>query len=441
MVASGLHGAFPFADGWGMADELDRTLPPFHIWVTRALGGDLAAARSASFLEGALALGVVVAWSAWRHGVATAAAALLLALLWPTTLTGSDWGVAWFELATSGRYDMAGVLWVAILAASLDMARDWNSPRAWFIAGVVGGLGLLAHAVYVPALLAAAGWCLWRYRKTLVWWLSGVVVGMTPLFSWVVSGWAARAQLLAQLDRGRMLVPGAVSEIDRWSPLWLEPDVGGIALVVVGLSAALLGRGPAGFLVVGSWILTSLLDSNSGGNYALIVLCPLAVGALDLVTMARARAVPFALVPLAALLLLGAHRATSSAFDSKWLDSSAPTLLADAVSPDDRLLVQMKHWPLVQQNASVVPYFVMQWQRRPEDARTLSERLDDWCPTLVVRSKGAWPFHIVREGWGGPELGRWLDEAVVAWVPVPIAGYDEAIEVGRVDSERCFPPR
>lgn len=440
VIASSRLGALPLGDGWAGSDLVDRTLPPLHTWLARMVGGGMDGSRLASWLEGILAAALLAVGLTVTRGRRVACVAAVLLVCWPTSLSGTRWSVPWMEFATSARYDMAGVLAATLVAVAGELA--WTKQRrvGWVALGVAAGLALLAHPVGLPMLVSTGGLCLLVARRRLPAFTAGLALGVVPIVAWVVTGWSGVDQLLAQLDRGRVLVDSAASELDRWAVLWREPDLGGVGMVGLLFAGLLLPSArPVALVALGTWLATSLLDGSSGGNYAAIVLPFVAIVGADLVDRIRdgGRLVRLAGAAVLMVAMGGVARIALGgiAHAERTPPSVAP--LRSQLADGDRLFVQMKLWPLVPDHPAVVPFYVMQWARRPEDDRSLTRRLDDWCPTVVVRDRGAWPLGLVRPEWGGPELEAWLDDAVSEWVPVPIEGFDTAIEVGRVRPGRC----
>ena len=78
-----------------------------------------------------------------------------------------------------------------------------------------------------------------------------------------------------------------------------------------------------------------------------------------------------------------------------------------AALPDGaQVLVNLRNLPAVEGHDALLPFFVMQWHARPEDDRSLGQRLDAWCPDAVVTNRGDWPFALVRPRHGGPRWRR-----------------------------------
>lgn len=438
VIASSQLGSFPFGDGWGGSFLRDRMLPPAHIWISRMLGGGWEMSQLASWLEGVFACAVLALWIARRNPVHLSVLGCVLLLTWETQAAQHLWAQPWWNFAAIARYDMMGLLMTAASVMALDGASE--SDRRWGGAGIVAGLALLAHVTAIPTLIASTVWIGCFHHQRILSYLSGVFIGSVPLGIWLMTAGHASPQIAAQLDRGNMILPGLISEWDRWSFVVERPTIGSVALALVPIVSAVLNpRRPAGLVTLFAWLATSILDGTSGGNYALIYLPVIIVALIDLLDVFSSKR--FVYLIMFSILISGTWELWNRQKTLEPLPKSQVRPLLSARLPADaRLLIDLRYWPYLMDKPSVTPFFVMQWERRPEDHQTLSERLTSWCPTHVVRSPGDWPFEIVKEGWGGPSLQHWLDEHVSVWtyagLPYPL----NHVQIGIVDRGLCSAP-
>lgn len=437
VAASSTLRSLPFGDGWAGTDEVDRTLPPLQVWLSTALGGDLIGSRLASWTWASLtilATSLAASLGRLRPWTAGTIASLLLAF-WPSSMAGQRWNAPWWEMASYGRYDMAGMFCVSILALTLAYSELRPTTKAAFIVGVAGGLSTCAHAMAIPllvasgAVVASVGW-----RRAGAW-ILGVVVGLIPLLAWLISGGKASWQLWGQVSQRSVLLPEASSKWPRW---WeIASDPGGLALMVV-LMALLLPKATrsASCVALGSWAVLSIIDRGAGANYALLMLPFAAIGLARSVSEGTIWTRSLAAVTAFGLLSSGLGTVFQVAINREPIPPTPEEWLR-RFSDDDRIFVDMKYLPITSNSASLVPYFVMRWALIPEDERTIGDRLSTWCPTKVVRARGQWPFHLVRSDAGGPDIQAWLDRAVVEWTPAPIPGFDPDVEIGIIDPSFC----
>lgn len=155
----------------------------------------------------------------------------LQALAWPGALALGLWSV------------------IAALRASAEPGRAVASPRGaipqsgrwWVSSGLLAGLALTFRPDLVIALLLALGWLLWRRRHSLVLFVGGGLVGLTPLwFHFVQAGLrdpfvGMFVDPVFRLRGGRELprppswdrLDGALQVIsEKFGPWWSIPHLG-----------------------------------------------------------------------------------------------------------------------------------------------------------------------------------------------------------------------